>query len=335
MDVVPFPDPLVSYPTPHPHITIDPVRTAHIPSLSRITGLLLPIRYSSSFYTACITDSVIASLSRVAVYHDPPISGKSSISASGQRDDQPMTPLVKNGGGGGGGTEKVIGGIRCRLERYSSDACSSDRTESSRSSPTNLYIQTLHLLSPHRGNGVAASLLNSLLFSKTPSPSATDYRVSSLVKHYNIRTVTAHVHETNEEALRWYIARGFQVEEGVVRGYYRRLNPDGARIVRMDLEWDDDIVQEGSKKMQHDPRYLKHTENSDAEKTIIDQRKQGNDEEEEDDDWEKLEADEDDPDDHGVLQLDDSQILGNRADDDSPTSTTSTTSIGKRKRNDD
>lgn len=61
-----------------------------------------------------------------------------------------------------------------------------------------------------------------------------------MVKHYNIRTVTAHVHETNEEALSWYIARGFTVEEGVIEGYYRRLSPGGARIVKLELTWEDE-----------------------------------------------------------------------------------------------
>lgn len=56
--------------TPHPHITVEKVNTAHIPSLTRITGLLLPIRYPNSFYTATITDPVIASISRVAIYHE-------------------------------------------------------------------------------------------------------------------------------------------------------------------------------------------------------------------------------------------------------------------------
>ena len=44
--------------------------------------------------------------------------------------------------------------------------------------------------------------------------------------------VYAHVWEANAEGLDWYIKRGFTVEDGVVEGYYRRLKPDGARVVR-------------------------------------------------------------------------------------------------------
>ncbi|KAL2820006.1 hypothetical protein BJX63DRAFT_334748 [Aspergillus granulosus] len=213
------------YPTPHEHVTIDPVSTAHIPSLSRITGLLLPIRYHSSFYTATVTDPVIASVSRVAVYHDHPV---------GAAPPSAPTPAPT------AGTDKVIGGIRCRLERLPESVLESNETQSGQSQePTNLYIQTLHLLSPYRGCGIAASLLNSLLFSSPPalhSPSSS-YEVSDLVRHYNIRTVTAHVHEANDDGLAWYLSRGFHVEDGIIDNYYRRLKPSGARIVKLDLNW--------------------------------------------------------------------------------------------------
>lgn len=249
---VPYPRDIPStHSTPHSHITIEPIRTAHIPSLTRITGVLLPIRYPSSFYSETVTDPVVASLSRVAIYHDYPVSPA--------RDQKYAAP------------DKVIGGIRCRLERLSpspgapngattnlhraSPSSHAERLQPPRE-PTNLYIQTLHLLSPYRGFGVAASLLNSLLFSAelTPtanptaasrSPSASPLRLSDLVRHYNIRTVTAHVHEANDEALRWYVARGFCVEDGVIDGYYRRLKPSGARLVRLTLPRDDEHVECG------------------------------------------------------------------------------------------
>ncbi|EEA26960.1 hypothetical protein TMatcc_004759 [Talaromyces marneffei ATCC 18224] len=309
-----FSEPLTSYQTPHPHVTVDPVRTAHIPSLSRITGLLLPIRYPSSFYTACITDPVIASLSRVAVYHDHPVPSGPSTETTFGGAHQSTTSTT---GGGLGGTDKVIGGIRCRLERLFPEF-SGLNGQDSRPPPTNLYIQTLHLLSPHRGNGVAASLLNALLFAKPPSRGSKAYRVSPLVRHYNIHTVTAHVHETNDEGLRWYVARGFHVEDGVVKGYYRRLNPGGARIVRLDLDWDNDEQDEEANTLQQDSE--QSLQSSDVSKAT----KSANEEQsDDDDDWEKLEAEEDD--DHGVVHLTDSQLL----DDNSPTSTASS---GKRKR---
>ncbi|KAL4874828.1 hypothetical protein BJY04DRAFT_173471 [Aspergillus karnatakaensis] len=282
-----YPHPIqAGYITPHKHVTIEPVSTAHIPSLSRITGLLLPIRYPNSFYTATVTDPVIASVSRVAIYHDHPVAAALSSAPA-----QPPTV----------GTDKVIGGIRCRVERIG-PAIESHPEQAPE--PTNLYIQTLHLLSPYRGYGVAASLLNSLIFSSPPSPGAgsgQSYRVSDLVKHYNIRSVTAHVHEANEDGLKWYISRGFVMEEGLVENYYRRLKPSGARIVKLNLHWDDNEDNQ------------QPTENTIESPSVQPPpERQTTPEPEGDDDWERVEAeDELDPDELGlgVHSFADSRLL--------------------------
>ena len=47
-----------------------------------------------------------------------------------------------------------------------------------------------------------------------------------------IRDVYAHVWEANEDAVEWYARRAFVVEPEVVVGYYRKLRPRGARVVR-------------------------------------------------------------------------------------------------------
>lgn len=170
--------------------------------------------------------------------------------------------------------------------------------------PTNLYIQTLHLLSPYRGNGVAASLLDALLFATPPGHSLASrteegdgagYQVSKLVRHYSIRSVTAHVHEANDEGLKWYMARGFQVEDGVIENYYRRLKPSGARIVKLALQWrDDDEDNEGTVLSNENCK-------EQNEESLYD----GDDE-----DWEKVEAeDEDEKQDHGVRPFTESRIL--------------------------
>ncbi|KAL6231814.1 hypothetical protein BDW75DRAFT_233295 [Aspergillus navahoensis] len=281
-----YPDPIrPGYPTPHEHVTIEPVSTAHIPSLSRTTGLLLPIRYPNYFYTATVTDPVIASVSRVAIYHDHPVAFAPASTIA-------QSPTS--------GTDKVIGGIRCRLERLSQAISEEDGQE-----PTNLYIQTLHLLSPYRGCGIAASLLNSVLFASAPTTkvnSPSDYELSDLVKHYNIRSVTAHVHEANEDGLRWYISRGFQVEEELVKNYYRRLKPSGARIVKLQLHQDHTGADSGAQQ----PPAEEHNErqnHSDADAGF-----------DADDDWEKVEAeDELDPEELGVHSLAGSTLLAGSA----------------------
>ncbi|KAL3472322.1 putative GNAT family acetyltransferase [Aspergillus californicus] len=276
------------YTTPHEHVTIEPVSTAHIPSLSRITGLLLPIRYPNSFYTATVTDPVIASVSRVAIYHDHPFTAVlfSASTASSAT-----------------GTDKVIGGIRCRLESVSQSTPETPQSQGQEQEPTNLYIQTLHLLSPYRGYGIAASLLNSLLFSNShsliaPSGMQPDYEVSELVEHYNIRTVTAHVHEANDDGLKWYISRGFQVEDRIVENYYRRLKPSGAKIVKLTLQRDGSSNSNPTKAIDHPPPM---SEQARQERNLTP---------EPDDDWEKVEAeDELDADELGVQSVTGSKLF--------------------------
>lgn len=223
---MPFPNPPDSYPTPHPNVSVDLIKPAHIQPLMRVSGLLLPVRYPNSFYTSTISDPVISSLSRVAVYHDYPLS-----EATPTITTPPSVPFSESSSLPS--SEKVIGGIRCRLEPVSSAPTSDLRP------PTNLYIQTLHLLSQYRGSGIAASLLNSLIYDEAKASDKSNKSVSPLVKHYNIRSVTAHVQETNIEALMWYAARGFAIQDGIVEGYYRRLNCGNARIVKLDLNWEE------------------------------------------------------------------------------------------------
>ncbi|KAI9737893.1 MAG: hypothetical protein M1834_009263 [Cirrosporium novae-zelandiae] len=101
---------------------------------------------------------------------------------------------------------QVIGGIRARLEEKKEDG------------KKEIYIQTLCLLSPYRRLGIAAALLQSL--------------IESAITRYSATSVYAHVWEENDEALEWYQNRGFTVDKQVVEGYYRKLKPDGAKVVR-------------------------------------------------------------------------------------------------------
>lgn len=179
----------------------------------------------------------------------------------------------------------MIGGIRCKLEKQEPGQVIHGRDA------TNLYIQTLHLLSAHRGRGVATSLLNSLLFA--PTVERIPSQVSDLVKHYNISSVTAHVHEANEDALKWYVSRGFKVQDGVFEGYYRRLKPSGAKIVRLEVQWEDEDAG-GKPLVSVEPNEAaKNSSPNDAD----------------DEDWEKVEAEDGEDGDHGVQLLSDSRIL--------------------------
>lgn len=83
--------------------------------------------------------------------------------------------------------------------------------------PPILYISTLVLLPSYRSYGIATHLLAQVL--------------SRAIEAYGVTAVTAHVWEANEEGRTWYRARRFE-ECGLVEGYYRKLRPQEAVLVR-------------------------------------------------------------------------------------------------------
>ncbi|KAK8210339.1 hypothetical protein M8818_003508 [Zalaria obscura] len=99
---------------------------------------------------------------------------------------------------------RVVGGIRCRLI----------------GSPPMLYISTLGVLSPYRTYGIASHLLQTVIV--------------RAIELYGIKSVGAHVWEANEDGLEWYLKRGFREVEREA-GYYRRLKPQGAVVLRREV----------------------------------------------------------------------------------------------------
>lgn len=196
------------------NISIEPVTTTTLPAYRRLITLLLPIRYQDKFFKDTVSDTTPSSLARCALWHETPYSGK-------RRDqfpnDVPSSLLSLAKDVPSEPEAKVIAGIQCRLEPVAltptSTSCSHPQSEQQ------LYIQTLAVLSPYRSLGIAAALLDTI--------------VATALTHYRgVTSVYAHVWESNEEALSWYERRGFVVEEGMCEGYYRKLRPQGARVVR-------------------------------------------------------------------------------------------------------
>jgi ribosomal protein S18 acetylase RimI-like enzyme len=94
----------------------------------------------------------------------------------------------------------LVGAIRCRLLPSSQ-----------------LYISTIGILAPYRSHGIAMHLLQAV--------------VKKAVELHSVRCVTAHVWEANEEGLEWYKKRNFETL-GKEDGYYRKLRPQGAFLLR-------------------------------------------------------------------------------------------------------
>ncbi|EQL00567.1 GCN5-related N acetyltransferase [Ophiocordyceps sinensis CO18] len=92
--------------------------------------------------------------------------------------------------------------------------------DSASDAPQNLYIQSLCLLSPYRGMGLISAALENVIATAVSDPKL------------HVRTVTAHVWTENDEGLHWYNARGFERQEPPIPGYYLKLRPDSAWLVR-------------------------------------------------------------------------------------------------------
>ncbi|KAH9224639.1 hypothetical protein DL95DRAFT_322631 [Leptodontidium sp. 2 PMI_412] len=210
----PTPPPIPKPSTIPPQATISQIQQEHIQPLRRINALLLPISYPDSFYHKILlpdppTPSPPKSFSRSILWTDP----------TSQET-------------------KVVGGVICRVDPSLSPE-STPQNPSYTPDTHDIYIQSLCLLSPYRGKGLVAAVLNEVI---EAAVSQNELRIESLY---------AHVWTQNEEALEWYAARGFRREEPVLRGYYRRLNPDTAYIFRRRLVPSDHL--NGSSQAQSQP----------------------------------------------------------------------------------
>ncbi|KAL8769000.1 MAG: hypothetical protein Q9209_004917 [Squamulea sp. 1 TL-2023] len=216
------------------NVTINPISHATVSSFRRIIGLLLPIRYPDKFFAESIANATSSSLARAAIWHRTRPAGRkrddpSATVPSESKDAAPApnSSAVPTNVQQEDALGTVIGGIQCRIEQlpYHPAFSISLHTPDSPTGPKSYcYIQTLAILSPYRSKGIATGLL--------------DVIITILCReecYAGTASIYAHVWEENEEALEWYVRRGFQVSKEVLKGYYRRLKPDGARVVWRDL----------------------------------------------------------------------------------------------------
>jgi len=200
----------MSHPPTSKNISIIPVSEVTIDAYRRLITLLLPIRYPDKFYKESVANSTPSSLALCAIWHDSPQNKKRKIKSP---DDNTSTTAVGS---------KVVAGIQCRLEPIPTTP-----TDASSVPPVySLYVQTIASLSPYRSLGIGTALLDAVITAAIRYHSRSDAKVVEIY---------AHVWEVNREVLDWYVKRGFQVEQGIVQGYYRKLKPSGARVVRRRL----------------------------------------------------------------------------------------------------
>lgn len=222
-----------STPSPHPSATIVPVTDAHIPALRRINALLLPVNYTDSFYKAILDPAQSGLFSRAILFRD----GAGDVAAAAS--SSPAAP-------------KVVGGIVCRLEpspfdpatgAYSPDLA---RRAHARVSPPDsrvLYVQSLGVLAPYRGLGLAAAAVEGVF--DAVRAVAADARGNGL----NIGWVYAHVWTENHDALEWYARRGFE-RDVRLENYYFKLQPGSAWVMKrrvLPLGVGEEVLGEGAR----------------------------------------------------------------------------------------
>lgn len=195
--------PATTIPSPHPSATILPVTAAHIPALRRINALLLPVNYTDGFYTALLDPAVSGLFSRTILWQD-----------------EHAAPA------------KVVGGLVCRLEpspfdaatgRYSADLAKKATASAAPPRARALYIQSLVLLAPYRGLGLAGAALEGISAAVAGADPNGNPRA--------VEWVYAHVWTDNEDGLAWYGRRGFE-RDAVLERYYWKLRPDSAWVVK-------------------------------------------------------------------------------------------------------
>ena len=211
--------PTIMRPSPPPHTAIAPLTPTTLRPFKNLVSLLLPIRYPDRFYAALLDNPDAASIALTAVLDDPPPALTSLKLPRRTTADAASEP-------------HDIGGIACRLEPValeqstlaSASTAAANAATGAEEETCDLYVQTLAVRSAFRARGLGSALLaRAVRAALQPGPGGRRRRVLS---------VYAHVWEDNEEALAWYRARRFAVEDGRVDGYYRRLRPSGARVVR-------------------------------------------------------------------------------------------------------
>ncbi|KAI9730175.1 MAG: hypothetical protein M1818_008269 [Claussenomyces sp. TS43310] len=195
-------NPTIAHPSLPPQACISTIHENHIQPLRRINSLLLPINYPDSFYNRLLGPETQPIFSRIILWREGPSNGTAPAAALGDAET------------------KVVGGIVCRID--AADEGADTRT---------IYIQSLALLSPYRSYGLASHALDDIIAHATSDASPVS-RITSLY---------AHVWSRNDEALQWYAKRGFAKEEPALHGYYRRLQPDTAWIVRRPLRPSDHL----------------------------------------------------------------------------------------------
>ncbi len=182
----------------HPKGKIVPIQLDHVQSIKRINALLLCVTYPSQFYQQLSPPTAYSIYSRAILW-----------SPNSQPDSAPI----------------VVGSLVTRRDPLFEKKGSADE----KGDDSSLYIAALTLLSPYRGLGLVQAALESVI-----RQCIATLTVGEGGKEGGIKSLYAHVWTNNTEGLEWYRKMGFR-RESVVDGYYPRMKPSTAWILRRDI----------------------------------------------------------------------------------------------------
>lgn len=180
-----------------PRAQIVPIQPGHVMSIKRINGLLLCISYPPWFYQQLSPPTSYSSYSRAILWSDKLDSPPTVIGSLITRRD-PVTEFKRDG-----------------------------KKEGVMPDDTALYIAALTLLSPYRSKGLAQAALESVIRQIVSTPATQEAG--------GIKSLYAHVWTENQEGLEWYEKMGFHKEGKPVEGYYQKLQPSTAWVLRRNI----------------------------------------------------------------------------------------------------
>lgn len=210
-------------------VDFDWVREDNVDGLKNINNAIFPIKYDDRVYRdvlACGELSLLAYLSsstrrdslNVEDSRDKEKEQKEGATSTSHRGGRSVLDGTNLWNGTTDRYDMLEQRRQCALPPIGGIAC---RLEQSPSGPK-LYIISLGVLAPYRRMGVGSKLLDKCLrFVSTVLPEVTE--------------AALHVHTGNVEAINFYRKFGF-VEEEVIRGYYKRLVPPDASLLRKQLK---------------------------------------------------------------------------------------------------
>lgn len=181
-----------------PRAQIVPIQPGHVTSIKRINGLLLCISYPSWFYQQLSPPTSYSSYSRAILWSEKPGSSPSTVIGSLITRRDPVTEFKRDG-----------------------------KKEGVEPDDTALYIAALTLLSPYRRKGLAQAALESVIRQIVSTPETQEAG--------GIKSLYAHVWTENAEGLEWYEKMGFHKEGKAVEGYYQKLQPSTAWVLRRNI----------------------------------------------------------------------------------------------------